>query len=754
MAIKLVKTQISGKVLIAMATLVCLAIVTQTWWTITQDRQIALESEYENGKITVRLLEENASQTLRDAEGNLDIVINTIRVAENERKLDENDIRQILTKAQPFNRTLKALQFVNLEGVAYVSTIDYPAYQVDADDRTYIPYLLTHPEIKQTIIGTPFQRFYDTEVVVPIARNIFRSNGQHLGIISTDISISYFSKVYQRVAQDSNALVAMLNQNGTVIVRFPSDQNSLNKQISKSSFIQQLPGLPEEGKFVDDRFLDEEHRISRLYTYRKMQSFPLVAVFSRDLNDILKSWRKRSIDRVSITIATILLLCFLSGLLWHHIHRLNLSEASLRNSQASLQASEAKFVTLFQLSPVPLALIRLSDDSIIEVNQNLLDQTGYQRGELLGRTITEMEFWGEPHLRQDYLQLLQQQGYIDRYEMRFRYKSGHQAICSISSRMFASDGENFLIFTPIDITHIREFETQIRTLNSELEERVRQRTLSLEETNQELAMALSNLTSMQTELIRSEKLAALGALVAGVAHELNTPIGNSVTVASTISEYTDELNHEVGSEKPRRSMIKQISADIRRGSDILLTNLERAAQLIVSFKQVAVDQSSNHRRIFNLSTTINEILTTLEPMYRRTHHQILLDLDKQIELDSYPGALAQIFTNLVNNALIHGFENKTEGTISIKSQRLSEQLIAITFSDDGCGIPAENLSKIFDPFFTTKLGSGGSGLGMHILYNLVNDVLGGKVEVSSIAGVGTDVILTIPLSAPQKVAPV
>ncbi len=750
MAVKLVKTQISGKVLIVMAAVFCLAIAMQTWWTITQDRQVTLESEYENGQITVRLLEENARQTLRDAEGNLDTVLNTIRVTETEQNLNDDTIRSILTKAQPFNRVLKALQYVNRDGQAFVSTIDYPAYQVDADDRTYIPYLLAHPEVKQSVIGTPFQRFYDTEVVVPIARNLYSTTGKHLGIISTDIDLSYFSKVYQRVAKDNHALVAMLNQDGTIIVRFPVEQGAPGRKINKAGFIQQLPQLSDEGKFVDDRFLDESHSIPRLYTYRKIQAYPLVAVFSRNLDDILKNWRKRSADRIVIAAATILLLCILTILLWQHIHRLNLSESSLRNSQASLQASESKFVTLFQLSPVPLALIRLSDDKLLEVNQALLDQSGYQAEELLGKAIPELNFWAEPHLRQHYLQTLQQQGYVDRYEMRFRYKSGKVAVCLISSRLFSSNGDQFLIFTPIDITQIREFETQIRTLNTELEERVRQRTLSLEETNHELATALSNLTTMQSELIRSEKLAALGALVAGVAHELNTPIGNSVTVASTIFEHAAELNQELHQEKARRSVILQISGEIRRGSEILLTNLERAAQLIFSFKQVAVDQSSNHRRLFNLSTTINEILTTLEPMYRRTQHQILLELDNRIELDSYPGALAQIFTNLVNNALIHAFEHMPEGTIRITSRQLDMQFIEIQFIDNGCGIPEANLSKIFDPFFTTKLGSGGSGLGMHILYNLVNEVLGGKVVVKSKVGEGTSITMTLPRQAPQK----
>ncbi len=160
------RPKVAGVIFLLLAGLAIAAITLQTWWAISQDRSITFKSEYENGLVAVRLLEEHATQTLREADGNLSTVINAIQSISRERELNDDIIRELITKAQPFNKVLKALQYVNPSGKAFVSTIDYPAYQVDADERTYIPLLLKHPEIRHAVIGHPFQRFYDTELVV------------------------------------------------------------------------------------------------------------------------------------------------------------------------------------------------------------------------------------------------------------------------------------------------------------------------------------------------------------------------------------------------------------------------------------------------------------------------------------------------------------------------------------------------------------------------------------------------------------
>ena len=750
MAVSAERPKIAGVIFLLLAGMALAAIILQTWWAISQDRTLTLKSEHDNGLVAVRLLEEHATQTLLEADGNLKTVINVIQSASRERELNDDIIREIITKAQPFNKVLKALQYVNTAGKAFVSTIDYPAYQVDADERTYISYLLKHPEIKHAIIGHPFQRFYDTEYVVPLVRNLYADNGTHLGIISTDISVSYFSSVYARVAKDSKAIVSLFTEDGTVIVRFPFNKEYVGKEIKQSQVIKNLINKPDEGGFSDNQFLDEKNQISRLYTYRKINSFPIISVFARDYDAILEPWRERTRDRLIFSGATILLLGMLTSLLWVHIRRLHHSENSLRKSELSLRISESKFINLFKFSPVPLALIRLSDDKLVEINDSLLRQTGYQANEMIGKTPQEMNLWEDISLRSGYLELLKTHGHVDQFEMRFRYKNGRIAICLLSARLFESSGEKMVIFTPVDITQTRQIENEIRQMNIDLEERVKQRTLSLEETNRELGIALDSLTTMQSELIRSEKMAALGSLVAGIAHELNTPIGNSVTVASTLQEHAENMENELSTGQPRRSILTQLTRETSKGANILVRSLDRAAQLILSFKQVAVDQSSNHRRSFDLSTTLNEILVTLEPMYSRTSHQLHVDFIPNVMMESYPGALAQIITNSVNNALTHAFENMPEGSMQLSTRLSSNNQVEITFMDNGAGISPEHLAKVFDPFFTTKLGKGGSGLGMHIVYNLVTDVLGGKISIQSSPGHGTKLSLLLPLIAPVK----
>lgn len=750
MTATLKRARLSGFIFLLLALAIVLGIAIQVWWAVQQDRRTTLDSDYQNGLVAVRLLEEHATQTLKEAERNLNTVVHAVHSASKDKAIDDVLIRAVLTKAQPFNRVLKALQFVNTKGEASVSSIDYPAYQTDADDRTYISYLLSHPEVKNAILGRPFQRFYDAELVVPIARNMFAENGRHLGIISTDISVSYFSTVYARVAKDSKAMVSLFTNDGTVIVRYPFDASYIGKNISNSANIKNLEQLPEEGFFEGKKFLDETSDISRIYTYRKILDYGIVSIFARDLDSILAAWRERSKDRIIFAVVTIFFLCLFILLLWRQIQRLHHSEESLRKSESSLRLSETKFIDLFEHSPVPLALLRLRDEKIIEINNSLLKQWEISKENVIGKTPLELSIWEDYSARTPYIEMIRAQGFVDQMEVRMRGKNSTVIACLLSSRLFYSDGEQMIIFSPIDISRLREIENQIRGLNAQLEQRVKQRTQSLEQSNLELHTALKTLKNMQTEMFRAEKMAALGYLVAGISHELNTPIGNSLMVASTVQDHADQLSVELAQVQPRRSILAQLILETKKGTDILMINLHRAAQLISSFKQVSVDQSSNMRRGFDLKTVLEEVMLTLEPTYRRTSHRVETELDTAINMDSYPGALAQILTNLLNNAIAHGFESQTGGLMCLTASKQSADQVKIVFSDNGAGIPPENLPRVFDPFFTTKLGQGGSGLGMSIIYNLVTDELGGEISIQSEKNLGTTLTMLIPLIAPKK----
>jgi signal transduction histidine kinase len=293
-------------------------------------------------------------------------------------------------------------------------------------------------------------------------------------------------------------------------------------------------------------------------------------------------------------------------------------------------------------------------------------------------------------------------------------------------------------------------QAEILALNTNLETRIALRTQELEHSNQHLKDTLQNLQTTRDELVRSEKLAALGALVAGVSHELNTPIGNSLTVASTIDAQVSDFSAAM-TKGLTRSALDGFVSEVREGIDILLRSLHRAVELVSSFKQVAVDQTSENRREFFLRETVNEILLTLGPTMRRTPHTLTSDIPSDIRLESYPGPLGQVLTNLINNALIHGLKDSTDGKIVLQVRSTREGWVQFTVQDNGAGIAPQHLDRVFDPFFTTRLGQGGSGLGLNIVYNIVTQTLGGTIRVESVQGQGARFIMNLPCIAPARV---
>ncbi|BAL25926.1 sensor histidine kinase [Azoarcus sp. KH32C] len=287
----------------------------------------------------------------------------------------------------------------------------------------------------------------------------------------------------------------------------------------------------------------------------------------------------------------------------------------------------------------------------------------------------------------------------------------------------------------------------LQELNQTLEARVIERTEELHRSNEELSSALENLRRTQEDLVNSEKMAALGALVAGVSHELSTPLGNSLIAANTVRDQTRTLREELQSGL-RRSSLERYLEDTEAGNAIIERNLERAATLVASFKQVAVDQSSSQRREFNFGEVIDEIVMTLRPSLKRLPYRLVIDVDRNVCLDSYPGALGQVLTNLVNNAVLHGFEGRNAGEIRVAGRLEDPDWVLLEVVDDGRGIPLELQRRIFEPFFTSRLGKGGSGLGLHIAHSLVVNVLGGAVSVDSQPDVGTTMRVRMPRVAP------
>ncbi|MFZ6655212.1 sensor histidine kinase [Undibacterium sp. TJN19] len=289
--------------------------------------------------------------------------------------------------------------------------------------------------------------------------------------------------------------------------------------------------------------------------------------------------------------------------------------------------------------------------------------------------------------------------------------------------------------------------------NTTLEQRVDDRTRELHDSNQELRTALENLNNAHMEIQRTDRLAALGSLVAGVAHELNTPIGNSVTVASTVQDLSKEFKRKMEKGVTRAYLQSYVENNLQ-ASDILLRNLHSAADLIGSFKRVAVDRTSAHRREFLLDEVVRETVLTMGASIKRSVQDVRIQIPEGISMDAYPGLLGQIISNLINNAVLHGFEERDNGVIEIQAHLLDTlpASVELCVRDNGVGITEINMGRIFDPFFTTKLGQGGSGLGLNIVYNLVRDVLGGSIRVDSKPDHGASFIMILPLNAPRDAA--
>jgi ligand-binding sensor domain-containing protein/signal transduction histidine kinase len=259
------------------------------------------------------------------------------------------------------------------------------------------------------------------------------------------------------------------------------------------------------------------------------------------------------------------------------------------------------------------------------------------------------------------------------------------------------------------------------------------------------ADAYRQLKDTQAQLVAQEKLAALGSLVAGVAHELNTPIGNSLLMASTLQEKTDAMAERFEAVNLRRSDLGAFISASQEASALIMRSLHNAADLVNSFKQVAVDQASAQRRRFNLEQVTHEIVATMMNQVRKAGHTLELAIAADIEMDSFPGPFGQVVINFINNALLHAFD-RPGGQMRLSATALPGGRVQVEFHDNGCGIPAEHQARIFDPFFTTKMGQGGSGLGLNITYNIVVSLLQGNIRVDSSAEHGTSFILDLPLA--------
>ncbi|MBU0743588.1 PAS domain S-box protein [bacterium] len=368
------------------------------------------------------------------------------------------------------------------------------------------------------------------------------------------------------------------------------------------------------------------------------------------------------------------------------------------------------------------------DGALVDVNDTACRVLGYSREELLTMNIHDIsidlvrEDWGKVW------EEVKRQGSV-LIEGEHITKSGRVFPVEVSSSYQEFGGRRFHCAFVRDISERKAAEAQIQGMNQELELRVEERTTELQEA--------------QAQLVTSEKMAALGNLVSGVAHEINTPLGIGITAASHLQQQVERFNRRYEGGVLNRAELETFLGAGREATHMILSNLNRAAELVQSFKQVSVDQSTEDLRSFNMGTYLREALVSLRPKLKQGGHRLELSCPDSLEMTSYPGVLAQVATNLVMNSLLHGFEDREGGSIIVNIDEIGE-MVRILYRDDGQGMSSEQVRKIYDPFYTTKRGRGGSGLGMNIVFNLVTQMLGGTIECQSAQGQGTAFVIELP----------
>jgi PAS domain S-box-containing protein len=395
--------------------------------------------------------------------------------------------------------------------------------------------------------------------------------------------------------------------------------------------------------------------------------------------------------------------------------------------------------TLQQVIDTVPAVINVKDRNLhyVLMNRYMAGILGVDPSEAIGHTTTDlMARYGEKKTDDNDQRVLKLKRELGFYEEEYLDSAGHLRQWLVNKLpLLDAEGEiENIVTVALDIGERKRSEQEMRKARDSAE------------------TALRNLRETQASLIEAEKLAALGRLVAGVAHEVNNPVGISLTVASALERKTANFAAEVARGDLRRSSLNDFLATSRDASSQLVGNLNRAAELIQSFKQVAADRNYSDQRTFDLADLTEQVVLSLRPGLRK--HNLTLDVECQpnLTMNSYPGPYGQVLTNLFLNAVAHAFPDGRAGVIEIQARASGKDNVEIIFSDNGCGMSLDVRRRAFDPFFTTRRDQGGTGLGLHIVYSIVTNRLGGRLDLDSEPGGGTRIQIILPRVAPLEQA--
>lgn len=557
--------------------------------------------------------------------------------------------------------------------------------------------------------------------IVPLSRRVDDGRGRFLGVVALALDLERLTAGYGELIDIRHGRMTVALDDGTALMRLPSGPPEPpgwvalgGEGLTARSFIRNLPD--------GSRQLVSEQRVTGL---------PVTITVTEPLDVALRAWLDHRRGGILLGIAATVTVAGLTALL-------GVQAAGRERALRRLAESEGQTNAIFDQTFQFIALLDL-DGRVLRVNDAALTLVGLApregAGRVVGHRLADTPFWaatrdGSRGVVQAALSAAAE-GRTSRRDIRMTGPDGDEMLVDLTVKPVlrpgtaAGDGDGILML----LIEGRDITEQQRTRDT---------------------------------LLRQEKAAALGGLVAGIAHEVNTPVGIALTSASHLAKEVAELRRRYADRSLKASDMEEFLDMAEEAARLTLGNCERAGHLIQSFKQVAVDQTGGERRRFLLKDYIEEVLLSLRPRLKRTPHTVTVDCPGTLELDTDAGALSHVLTNLVMNALLHAFDDGRAGTIRIAARRPEAGadgggegngeaggMVELVFADDGRGIPPDLLPRVFDPFFTTKRGAGGSGLGLHIVQTVVTAALAGSLELASVPGRGTVFTLRFPRIHPD-----
>lgn len=423
----------------------------------------------------------------------------------------------------------------------------------------------------------------------------------------------------------------------------------------------------------------------------------------------------------------------------------------VRRTRRVLRQAQSRMLYLFEHSPVPMAYVFSDDLNTSRYNQAWFATFGFDPQKDQGKSGVELRTWVNHEDRQRSMEMAKNEGETGEMEVPMRYADGSVHWISLRVRLQEESNRTLYLFSYIDVTQRRQAQDQLLAINSQLGNLVHEATQELTERNAVLNKTLDDLRRTQVQLIETEKVAALGTLVAGLSHEINTPIGNSLLMSTALENRLEKFAKQRTTDKSMDPELADFLEHAARVAQTLTRSVTKVSQLVSAFKQVADDQPTDKRCTFTVGTLFDGVDLAVAELSGRAECPVKFEAidGRDLELDSYPAPMMAVLAQITENAIVHGYqEGKLHGYVLVSARR-DVNLLKLEVKDFGIGITRDNLGKVFDPFFTTQLGRTGHGLGLSIVHKLVSRLLGGSIQVFSDGPLkGTRFEIHLPLVAP------